>query len=92
MGDGPVTRWLPLAWAVVAILVSLKSYVHFFVVKSVLKFFFYLWILDFMVPILLCCSCLGWGSICDHMLLAFLVPTPLLGQTSYERLLRKFDV
>ena len=25
------------------------------------------------------------------MLLAFLVPTPLLGQTSYERLLRKFD-
>ena len=45
-----------------------------------------------MVPLLLYCSYLGWGSICHHMLLAFLVPTPLLGQTFYERLLRKFDV
>ena len=35
----------------------------------------------------------GGGSICDHMLVAaFLVPSPLLGQTSYGRLLTKFGV
>ena len=34
----------------------------------------------------------GARGICDHMLLAFLVPAPLLGKTSHERLLRKCDV
>ena len=78
----------------VAILVSLKSYVHISVVKSFLKIFC-LSILDCMVPILLCCSCLGWLSMCHHMLLAFLVPTPLLVQTSslpIAILTQSFDV
>ena len=34
----------------------------------------------------------GARHIRDHMLLAFLVPASLPGQTSYERFLRKFDV
>ena len=91
MGDGPVNQVAAIGMGGGCHTIFSSALCAFFC-GAIFPQFFFLWILDFMVPILLCCSCLEWGSICDHMLLAFLVPTPLLGQTSYERLLRKFDV